>query len=307
MSKQYIELGRRILAEGEMSYNDRTKKNCLVLINHDMEYDVGADELAIDTTRDSNWEGAIAEILGYVRGYDDAGKFKLLGTGTWIANAKAVTWMNSKFRNLVYKLIPGNEHATPPPTFMGRPYGKQLRDWIIPDRFIPKDEFNPIRTVDQLRKVYDNLRAGKDDRAEILMMWNPGENHLGCLKPCLYGYQFSLLNGTLHLNATQRSCDVPLGLNYNMVQCYTLLAVMARITGNKPGKVFHKIVNAHVYEDQLDNFKEHMKREPDGQRPKLLLPDRLKTLEDVETWLDPTDFIVEGYNPQDAIKYAFSV
>lgn len=307
MSKQYLKLGRRILDEGEWAFNERTGKNCLVVINHDMEYDVGAGELPIDTTRESNADGAIAEILGYVRGYDDAEHFKALGTGTWMANAKAKSWLGNKFRNLVYQLIPGNQGKLPPPTFMGRPYGKQLREWIIPERFIPKDEFNPQRTVDQLLKVYKNLKNGKDDRGEILMMWNPGENHLGCLKPCLYSYHFSLLNGKLYLNATQRSCDVPLGLNYNMVQCYTLLAVMARITGHKPAKVFHKIVNAHVYEDQIDNFREHMKREADDQKPTLHLPEKLQTLKDVETWLTPKDFTIEGYNPQGAIKYAFSV
>tara|TARA_B100001057_G_scaffold463613_1_gene517810 strand:+ start:47442 stop:48365 length:924 start_codon:yes stop_codon:yes gene_type:complete len=306
MSLQYNKLGQRILAEGEFTFNDRTGKNCLTLIDHDLTYNVGAGEFPIDTTRESNWEGAVAELLGYLRGLDDASLFKALGTGTWLKNAASPTWVKSKFRKLVYQLIPGNQDKEPPETYMGRPYGKQLRSWIIPDRFVPKDEVSPRQTIDQLRKVYNNLKMGIDDRGEILMMWNPGEHHLGCLRPCMYGYQFSLLNGTLHLHATQRSCDVPLGLNYNMVQCYAFLAIMARITGHKPGKVFHKLVNAHVYEDQLENFKVHMARKPDDQKPQFILPDEMKTLEDIETWVTPEHFAVTGYKPQGPIKYKFS-
>lgn len=79
----------------------------------------------------------------------------------------------------------------------------------------------------------------------------------------MYSHHFSLLGDTLYLNSTQRSCDVPLGLNFNMVQVYVFLAIMAQITGKKPGLAYHKIVNAHIYEDQLELMRDvQLKREP---------------------------------------------
>ena len=107
-------------------------------------------------------------------------------------------------------------------------------------------------TIDQLRKIVNNLSRGIDDRGEILTFFNPGEFDLGCLRPCMHTHTFSLVGDTLHLTSYQRSCDVPLGLNFNQIQVFTFLALMAQITGNKPGKAYHKIVNAHIYEDQLE-------------------------------------------------------
>jgi len=130
---------------------------------------------------------------------------------------------------------------------------------------------------------------------------------MGCLRPCMYSHHFSLLGDTLHLNSTQRSCDVPLGLNFNMVQVYFLLAIMAQITGKKPGKAYHKLVNAHIYEDQLALMKDvQLKREPYAS-PKLMVNPDIKTLKDLETWVTVDDFEVEGYQSHEAIAYPFSV
>lgn len=67
----------------------------------------------------------------------------------------------------------------------------------------------------------------------------------------MHTHTFSLVGDTLYLTSYQRSCDVPLGLNFNQIQCFVLLALVAQITGHKPGKAFHKIINAHIYENQL--------------------------------------------------------
>jgi thymidylate synthase len=130
---------------------------------------------------------------------------------------------------------------------------------------------------------------------------------MGCLRPCMYSHHFSLLDGMLYLNSTQRSCDVPLGLNFNMVQVYFLLAIMAQITGLKAGKAYHKIVNAHIYEDQLDLMQNtQLKREP-FDSPQLIINPDIKTLEDLETWVTVDDFEVQGYQCHEPIAYPFSV
>ncbi|CSA26590.1 thymidylate synthase [Vibrio cholerae] len=123
----------------------------------------------------------------------------------------------------------------------------------------------------------------------------------------MYSHHFSLLGDTLYLNSTQRSCDVPLGLNFNMVQVYVFLALMAQITGKKPGLAYHKIVNAHIYQDQLELMRDvQLKREP-FPAPQFHINPKIKTLQDLETWVTLDDFDVTGYQFHDPIQYPFSV
>lgn len=283
MTKQYLNLCKEILDSGEWVINERTGKNCLVKINADFEYDVGKGEFPLVTTRKSFWKAAVAELLGYIRGYDNAAAFRNLGTPTWDANANEnAAWLANPNRK-------GRDD-------MGRVYGVQGRRWQRPDG----------DTVDQFRKVYENLRNGIDDRGEIITFWNPGEVDKGCLRPCMFQHHFSLVNGILHLTSYQRSIDVPLGLVFNMPQCYVLLALMAQITGHKPGKVFHKMVNCHLYEDQVELMREQITREPFA-HPTFRINQEISTLEDVEEWVTKDDFYLSGYEHHEAIKYPFSV
>ncbi len=282
--QQYLDLSRRIVEEGIWVDNERTGKRCLTVINADLEYDVENNQFPLITTRKSFWKAAIAELLGYLRGYSSAAEFRAIGCNTWNANANDnPSWLNNPHRK-------GEDD-------MGRVYGVQGRSWAKPDGTY----------LDQLKKIVDDLSRGVDDRGEILNFYNPGEFDRGCLRPCMYSHHFSLLGGKLYLNSTQRSCDVPLGLNFNQVQVFTLLALMAQITGHQPGKAYHKIVNAHIYEDQLELMRDvQLKREP-FPSPQLKINPKIKTLEDLETWVTLDDFDVVGYQHHDAIQYPFSV
>ncbi|TCS44044.1 thymidylate synthase [Reinekea marinisedimentorum] len=282
--KQYLDLCQRIIDEGHWVENKRTGKRCLTVIDADLEYNVAANEFPLITTRKSFYKAAIAEFLGYIRGYDNAADFRKLGAKTWDANANEnAAWLANEHRK-------GSDD-------MGRVYGVQGRSWAKPDG----------GSVDQLRKIVDNLKNGIDDRGEILSFYNPGEFHMGCLRPCMHTHTFSLLGDTLYLTSYQRSCDVPLGLNFNQVQVFFFLAIMAQITGNKPGKAYHKIVNAHIYEDQLPLMRDvQLKREP-FPSPKLIINPAIKSLEDLETWVTMDDFQVEGYQHHEPIAYPFSV
>lgn len=280
----YLELCQRIIDQGTWIENERTGKRCLTVINADLEYRVDNNEFPMITTRKSFYKSAIAEFIGYIRGYDNAADFRALGTKTWDANANLNdAWLNNSLRK-------GEDD-------MGRVYGIQGRSWATPEG----------GHIDQLKKVVDNLSQGIDDRAEIITFYNPGEFHMGCLRPCMHTHNFSLLGETLYLTSYQRSCDVPLGLNFNQVQVYVFLALMAQITGKKPGIAYHKIVNAHIYEDQLDLMKNvQLKRQP-FVSPKLIINPKIKTLEDLETWVTMDDFEVVDYQCHDAIKYPFAV
>ena len=282
--KQYLELCKRIVDEGVWVDNKRTGKRCLTVINADLTYNVAANEFPLVTTRKSFYKSAIAEMLGYIRGYDNAADFRKLGTKTWDANAnKNQEWLENPYRK-------GIDDC-------GFIYGKVARNFPKPDG----------GNIDILRQIVDNLSRGIDNRGEIFTFYHPGAFHMGCLRPCMYSHHFSLLGDTLYLNSTQRSCDVPLGLNFNMVQVYVLLALMAQITGHKAGQAYHKIVNAHIYEDQLELMRDvQLLREPLA-APQLKINPDIKSLEDLETWVSLDDFEVQGYQHHEAIKYPFSV
>lgn len=282
--KAYLQLCRRVLDEGEWILNERTGKRCLTVINADMEYDMSAHKLPVLTTKQLFWKPAIAEMLGYLRGYNSAAQFRALGTNTWNENAnKNAAWLANPWRK-------GEDD-------MGRAYGVQGRGWMSPEG----------KPIDQMKKIVTNLSKGIDDRREILTFWNPGEMDRMCLAPCMHTHTFSIMNGTLYLTSSQRSDDLPLGHGFNQVQVAWFLAIMAQITGLKPGKAFHKIINAHIYEDQLDLMRDVQLQRTPYELPTLIINPSIKKLEDLETWVTLDDFELLDYQHHPAIKYPFSV
>ncbi len=288
--QQYLQTCWRVINEGVVVHNERTNVNTKTIINVDLEY--GAKDFPILTTKRCYWKSAIAEVLGYIRGYNDAGAFRELGTNTWNANANDnESWLNNENRR-------GTDD-------MGRVYGVQGRGWLKPAEYLSIDDQT---TVDQLRKVVEDLSKGVDDRGEIVTFWNPGEFELGCLRPCMHSYQFSLLNGVLYLNVTQRSGDLPLGVPFNMIQGYVMLMLIAKLTGHEMGTIYHKIVNAHVYENQIDPLMVQLKRsyKQSDSTASLHLLTEINTIEDLEK-VTVDDFELRDYRYQDAIKFPFSV
>ena len=282
--KEYIELCQHVIDKGVWVTNERTGKRCLTVINVDLEYDVSDGTLPVLTTKKTAWKTAIAEMLGYLRGYTSAAQFRELGCNTWNMNANDNEyWLNNPHRK-------GDDD-------MGECYGAQGR------RFMDRDG----KPFDQLQKVYDDLRNAYDDRREILTFWNPAEINRACLASCMHTHTFSVIDGGLYLTSYQRSDDIPLGHAFNQIQVAWLLMVMAQITGLRPVKAFHKIVNAHIYEDQLMTLiNEQIDRKP-LPLPKMIMHPSIKTLKDIETWVTPDHFELIGYEHHPAIKYNFSV
>ena len=282
--KQYLELLHRVIDKGEWVTNARTGKRCLTVINADFEYDVSKGKLPILTTKKLFWKPAIAEMLGYIRGYQSAAQFREIGCNTWNKNANENdAWLKNPYRI-------GEDD-------MGRCYGVQGRGWRNPEGKI----------IDQLKNIYNDLRAGIDNRSEIMTFMNPGERDRACLNSCMHTHTFSILAGKLYLTSYQRSDDLPLGHGFNQVQVAWLLMIMAQITGLEPATAYHKVVNAHIYEDQLELVETvQLKREP-LDLPTLEINPDIKSLEDLETWVTIDDFELVGYEHWPAIKYPFSV
>ncbi len=273
----YLNLCQRVINEGHWVKNERTGKRCLTIINADLEYDVESD-FPILTTKKTFWKSAVAELQGYLIGLDNAADFRALGTKTWDMNANETeAWLNNPNRK-------GHND-------IGMCYGVVAKNW---------------NGLDLIQQVVDNLSAGIDNRGEMFTFWNPSEFDKACLRPCMYSHHFSILDGTLYLSSTQRSVDVPLGLPFNSIQCYVLLKLMAKITGLKAGKAYHKLVNVHIYEDQIEMMKVQINRQPKQCSPKFTISDKIQDYDDLfsHRLIDECDLV--GYEHHDAIKFPFS-
>lgn len=294
---QYLNHLRHIYENGYDIQNERTGEVCRTVINCDMTYDCTTDHAPIITSRKYHPKIAIAELLGYIRGYTNAQDFKDVGTSSWMANANETpAWLNNPNRK--------GEND------LGLIYGAVARRWPVLERpGCPWDAQLIVGSeLNLFSKVYENLKAGKDDRGEIITFWNPGMFHLGCLRPCMYEHQFSLLGDDLYLNSTQRSNDAPLGFVSNMVQVWLLLKLMAQITGKHAKFAYHRSVNTHIYGSQLGLIPTQLERVNDlFEEPTIRINPDIRTLEDLETWVQVSDFEITIPQQHPSIKYPFAV
>lgn len=276
--KQYLKLCEQIIEFGEWIYNNRTGKRCLTIPNATMYY---SEDIPVLTTKQVSVNSAIAEIIGYLRGYTDASEFDRVGTKTWYANANVTkAWLDN--------------HNRKGENDMGKVYGAIAKD------------FNGVNLI---KKVVDDLISRKDDRGEIITFWNPADFDKGCLRPCLMQHHFTILNDKLYLTSYQRSCDVPLGLSFNMIQVWFLLKLMCHVTGFKFGRAIHHVVNAHIYEDQLEILKEQqLTRKPLKIKPKFEFTDKIKTFDDIliDNHVAKDYYTLTGYEHQGKIVFPFS-
>lgn len=277
--KQYLDICTKALS-GDVKEN-RTGIPTIGYIGEMVKYDL-SEGFPVLTTKKVAFKSAVAEMLCFLRGYDNVKDFQNLGCTVWNANAEADYWLNNT--------------ACCGDGDLGRIYGVQARGWIGPTG----DE------IDQLKLVVDKLSKGIDDRRLIVTHWNPGELNEMCLPSCHVLYKFSLSGGKLHLCLYQRSCDVPLGVPFNVVGYSWLLSVIAQITGYKAGTFTHFMDDVHIYQNQIPGIIEQLEREP-KELPKLWINPEIKTLEDLETWVTTDDFRLEEYDPHPAIKFPFAV
>jgi len=314
--QQYLRICRELLENGKRKSN-RTGIDHIGYHGDMMKFDL-ADGFPAVTTKKLYVRQVFAEMLGFLRGYDNAADFRGLGCKVWDANANEnAGWVANRNRT-------GEDD-------LGRIYGVQARDWNPPYFGDPK--------IDQLRNVYNDLKAGIDNRREIVMHWNPAELDQMALPPCHLMYQFGLEPLTvkerrktledielyfstlpseedmddmgiprhrLNLSMYQRSCDVPLGIPFNIAGYAWLLSVMAQITNAVPGVFTHFMHDIHYYANQEEWLIEQVKRQP-LKLPALKINPKIKTLEDLETWVTVDDFELVGYEHHPAIKFPFAV
>lgn len=301
--EEYLRICRSVLYDGTSQFNERTNINCLMYHGDMMQFDLSSGKFPLLTTKQIYTRQMVAELLGFIRGVDNAKDFRELGCNFWNANAnESKHWLENPNRI-------GEDD-------LGRIYGVQCRAWRKPVYGAEKFDDDAIqlgseangaayKEIDQLKNIVDKLSNGIDDRRLIVSHWNPGELQLMALPPCHLLYQFGIRNGHLDLSMYQRSCDVPLGIPMNIASYALMIHLVAQITGLKPGVFTHFMHNIHIYQNQIAGIKEQLRRTP-YDSPTVWINPKIKSLEDLETWVTTDDIRFENYQYHPAIVFPFA-
>ncbi len=130
---------------------------------------------------------------------------------------------------------------------LGPTYGKQWRDF---------------EGVDQLVEIVERIKTKPNDRRLIVSAWNPKQVPQMALPPCHMMFQFYVADGKLSCQMYQRSCDVFLGVPFNIASYALLTMMVAQVTGYEPGEFIHTLGDAHIYNNHIEQVKEQLTREP---------------------------------------------
>ena len=127
----------------------------------------------------------------------------------------------------------------------------------------PTDNFNPQTPgIDQVQNAIDKLKNNPNDRRILVSAWNPVAIPQMALPPCHVMHQLVVRDGKLSLIWTQRSCDMFLGVPYNIASYALLLLLYAKESGLEPGTLKGELHDAHIYQNHIPQVREQLSREP---------------------------------------------
>ena len=261
--KTYLDALQQVLDTG-VTRKDRTGTGTISVFGMQQRYDLSNGFPAV-TTKKLAWKSVVSELLWFIEGSGDEKRLREILHGStesskttiWSANATAPYWTpKAKY--------PGD---------LGRVYGVQWRHWRTPmetggsftndfgHSFSVREGINIVE-VDQINLLIEGIKADPYGRRHILSAWNPGELNLMALPPCHCFAQFYVADGRLSCQMYQRSCDMFLGVPFNIASYSLLTAMIAQVCGLAVGEFVHVLGDAHIYLNHVDQVKEQLTREP---------------------------------------------
>lgn len=274
--RAYLDILQKVMDEG----TDRTGRNgnTRALFGLQMRFDLSKGFPAV-TTKKLAFKAVKSELLWFLEGSSDDNRLKELNGSErtiWTDNAEAPYWKpKAKF--------PGD---------LGRVYGVQWTDWQGPNG----------KKVNQIAELVEMLKKDPYSRRLIVTAWNPGELDQMALPPCHMFMQCFVADGKLSMLMHQRSCDLFLGVPFNIASYSLLLHMLAQVTGLKVGEFVHSLGDTHIYHDHFDAVKEQLSREP-LPLPQLWLNPEVKDI----TKFTMDDIRLEGYESHPPIKAKMAV
>ena len=184
---------------------------------------------------------------------------------------------------------------------LGPIYGFQWRHFNAP--YTGYDADYTGKGVDQLKKVVETLKTNPRDRRMIVNAWNPAQLDEMALPPCYYGFQITVIDGTLNLLWNQRSVDMMLGLPFDITCHALLLHLLAKEAGLKEGKLIGFLADVHVFETHLEGAKEQLSRDPEKYPLAKIETENWKSIFDWKT----EDTKVLNYQSYDRIPFEIAI
>jgi thymidylate synthase len=293
--QQYLELVANTLVHG-VQRSDRTGTGTRSLHGATLRFDCSDGSLPLPTTKKLRWKAVAHELLWFLSGDTNIRPLLVNNIHIW------TDWPLQRYRQVTQENLDRTtfeERVLHDPAFaekwgsIGPGYGAQWRAWEGPDG----------KRYDQVSDVIRMIKATPDSRRLLWHGWNVAQIEHMKLPPCHLLYQFFVADGRLSLTMYQRSCDMGLGVPYNLVSCAILLRLVAEQCDLEPGGLFWVGHDVHVYNNHEDGLRLQLSRIPRA-APKLILTgDKPQDL-----FANSVDRMkVIGYKPDSAIHLPVAV
>ena len=286
--KEYLKLCKKILTEG-VEVENRTGINTIKIPNYTFNFDL-QEEFPVLTTKQLFFKNAITEILWiYQEQSNDV---------RWLQERNVHIWdeweisEDGKWRAI--QLIDGEKKQ------IEKDFGVEYAHTIGTAYGYIVNKFSLIDTL------LDKIKNHPEDRRMVMSLWQDDYLKTAVLPSCVWSSEWDVTDGYLNMWVHQRSCDVPLGLPFNVTQYATLLSLIAHVTGLKPGTIDWSIKDAHIYVNQVDGIKEQIKRfdeNDDIKAPTLWLNPEIDDFYKFDNSKELKDIKVKKYEHMGPIKF----
>ena len=301
--QQYLDLMRYVWTQGSQRV-DRTGIGTRSVMGATLRFDLSDGRVPLITTKRVYWKTATREMLWFLSGETNIRPLVLQGVNIWNEwpHARYVreTGEDVALDDFALRIAEDEDFAAKWGD-LGPVYGKQWVDWPT-YRYRPDGLFERGEGVNQIEQVALSLRENPGSRRHIVEGWNVAELDRMALPPCHKTYQYHVADDRLNCVLYQRSCDVALGLPFNLWGAAILQTMFAQQAGLKPGELVWMGGDTHLYLNHAELIETQLAREPVGE-PRLELARKPNSMFDYAL----EDFIVSDYTPHPAIRAPVAV